>query len=81
MSDTSRCKMLHDRLSLSDDKTARAKWLGLAVVLEQELIAANKIIADAREYVEEFREFPMEDGLMAILEGRAKETGAMRVVR
>jgi len=80
MSDTSRCKMLHDRLSLSDDKTARARWLGLAVMLERELIAANKIIADAQEYVEEFREFPMEDGLMAILEGRAKETGAMRVV-
>ena len=41
-----------------------------ARTLERELNKANAIIAAALAYVEEFKEFPMEEHLIAILEGK-----------
>jgi hypothetical protein len=70
MSNAPRCKQLYDSLLGAEDNRIKNKWYCLAMTLEHELNTANKIIADAKEYISEFREFPMEDGLMAILEGR-----------
>ena len=44
--------------------------LNHARTLERELNAANKIIATAKEYVEEWKEFPMDDLLWRILGGK-----------
>jgi len=46
------------------------EMLELCSTLERELNAANKIIADAREYIEEWKEFPMDDLLWRILGGK-----------
>jgi hypothetical protein len=60
-------ELCHDKAGFSE------RLLGViefARTLERELQAANKVIADAKEYEEEFRDFFPDDGLLAILERR-----------
>jgi hypothetical protein len=70
MSDTPRVDAKTKELDLSGPEQYE-NYIEMAILartLEGELNIANKIIADARDYVEEFRDFFPDDGLLAILE-------------
>ena len=53
-----------------DSSDVLAEIIIASRTLERELNAANKIIATAKEYVEEWKEFPMDDLLWRILGGK-----------
>ena len=68
MSDTPRTDIAweHSKTRCQPDQWMRNK----CEELERDFNRANAIIAAALAYVEEFKEFPMEEQLIAILEGR-----------
>lgn len=79
MSETPRVKALMAKVNSGENERLRPlngqildflDMTELARTLERELNKANAIITAALAYVEEFKEFPMEEQLIAILEGK-----------
>ena len=64
MSDTPRTEMVAGMILMRSE----ARAFDFARTLERELNAANKIIADAKAYIEDVGDDFPEDGLLAILE-------------